>query len=367
MPITIQGLLKEVHALNGSDLHLVAGLPPMARVAGEMTPLQHPPLDAQALREILDPTMTDEHRKTLKAEQRANYSYAIAGQGRYRFNVCQSLGSYSATIRLLLASIPPLANLGLPAVVATLTERRAGIVLVTGSTGSGKSTTLAAMLQHVNLHGRPSKIVTIEDPIENLIPNGPPGRSVIMQREVGFDTPSFEDGLMDSLRQDPDIICVGEMRSPKSIMAALLAAETGHLVLTTLHTKDAAKSAQRIITAVSLEAQESLREQLAMTLDAVISQQLLPRSDRKGLVLVADILIATPATRQLVRENRLEQINDAILSGGHVGMVSKDAWLAKLFEKRIVSKETATANMRNPSLLGSAATQAAPALTQNAF
>ena len=197
--------------------------------------------------------------------------------------------------------------------------------------------------------GLPGKVITIEDPIETLFK---PCRSIFVQREVGIDTPSFDAGIIDSLRQDPDILCIGELRERKSIHAAMLAAETGHLVLTTLHTRDASKTAQRIVGAMETAEQDVIREQLAMTLEAVLSQELLPRADGKGLVVACEILIATPAVRQLIRENKLEAINDAIQSGMSAGMISKDASIKNLYQKKIITRETAAGAMRNPEILG---------------
>jgi len=242
----------------------------------------------------------------------------------------------------------PLSSLGLPPVVGNLAHRRSGIIFVTGSTGSGKSTTMAAMLEWINQTGRPGKVITIEDPIETLFK---PCRSIFVQREVGTDVPTYDIGIMDALRQDPDILCIGEMRDANSIRAALLAAETGHLVLTTLHTRDASKTAQRIISAVPNSDQEALREQLASTLEAVISQELLPRADGKGLVIACEILIATPATRQLIRENKIEAMNDAIQAGAQVGMISKDASIKNLFLKKLITKEAAAEHVRNQEIL----------------
>ncbi|MDD5629076.1 MAG: type IV pilus twitching motility protein PilT, partial [Elusimicrobia bacterium] len=243
----------------------------------------------------------------------------------------------------------PLSALGLPPVVGTFVHKKSGIIFVTGATGSGKSTTMAAMLEWFNQTGRPGKVITIEDPIETIFK---PCRSVFVQREVGVDTPSFDAGIIDSLRQDPDVLCIGELRDPKSIYAAMLAAETGHLVMTTLHTRDASKTAQRIVTGVSGSEQDIIREQLSMTLEAVISQELLPRADGKGLVVSCEILIATNAVRQMIREGKLDMINDAIHSGGQLGMMSKDTSIKNLFSKKIITREVAMEHMRNPETLG---------------
>lgn len=346
--VVLSTLLLDVVSRGGSDLHLIHGIPPIARIGGEIGALPYPVMTSERIYALLEPSLNDVHKQTLKSELRVNFSSSIGDAGRFRFNLYMATGTVGATIRVIPTKTYPLASLGLPPIVGNLALKRSGIIFVTGSTGSGKSTTLAAMLDWVNQNGRPGKVVTIEDPIETLFK---PCRSIFVQREVGVDTPSFDMGIMDSLRQDPDILCIGELRDAASIRAALLAAETGHLVMTTLHTRDAAKSAQRILTAVGGGDQDALREQLAMTLEAVVSQELLPRADGKGLVVACEILIATPAVRQLIRENKLEAINDAIQSGSQVGMVSKDQSVKNLFQKRIIAKETALEHMRNPEML----------------
>lgn len=342
-------LLQDVVSRGGSDLHLIHGIPPIARIAGEIGALPYPALTSESIMTLLDPFIDDNLRAAFKEEGRLNFSRTLGDTGRFRFAMHQSLGTAGATIRVIPTKTYPLSSLGLPPVVGTLANRRSGVIIVTGSTGSGKSTTMAAMIEYINQTGRPQKIITIEDPIETVFK---PCRCVFVQREVGVDTPSFDMGTVDALRQDPDILCIGELRDAKSIKAALLAAETGHLVLTTLHTRDASKTAQRIVTAVEQDNQEALREQLAMTLEAVISQELLPRADGKGLVVACEILIATSAVRQLIRENKLEAINDAIQSGMQVGMISKDASIKNLFQKKLITRETAVEHMRNPELLG---------------
>lgn len=346
--IDLPVLLADVVSRGGSDLHLIHGIPPIARIAGEIGALPYPAMTSESILSILDPYLQDFHRETFKKEMRVNFSYTIIDVGRFRFNLYMATGTAGATIRVIPVKTYPLSSLGLPPIVGNLAHKRAGIIFVTGSTGSGKSTTMAAMLEWVNQTGKPGKVITIEDPIESLFK---PCRSIFVQREVGVDTPTFDIGILDSLRQDPDIICVGEMRDSESIRAALLAAETGHLVVTTLHTRDASKTAQRIVSAVPNADQDSLREQLAMTLEAVISQELLPRADGKGLVLACEILIATSAVRQLIRENKLEAINDAIQAGAQVGMVSKDSFIKNLYSKKMITKEVALEHMRNPDLL----------------
>lgn len=346
--IDLPTLLADVVSRGGSDLHLIHSIPPIARIAGEIGALPYPAMTSESILAILNPYLQDFHRDTFKRELRVNFSHTIADTGRFRFNLYMATGTAGATIRVIPTKTYPLSSLGLPPIVGNLAHKKSGIIFVTGSTGSGKSTTMAAMLEWINQTGKPGKVITIEDPIESLFK---PCRSIFVQREVGVDTPTFDIGILDSLRQDPDIICVGEMRDAESIRAALLAAETGHLVVTTLHTRDASKTAQRILSAVPNADQDSLREQLAMTLEAVISQELLPRADGKGLVLACEILIATSAVRQLIRENKLEAINDAIQAGSQVGMVSKDSFIKNLYSKKMITKEVALEHMRNPDLL----------------
>jgi twitching motility protein PilT len=342
-------LLQDVVSRGGSDLHLIHGIPPIARIAGDIGALPYAALTTESIDDLLSPYLDESRRKLFKSELRLNFSQTLDEVGRFRFSLYMSLGTTGATIRVIPTKTYPLSALGLPPVVGTLANRRSGVILVTGATGSGKSTTMAAMIEYINQTGRPGKIITIEDPIETIFK---PCRSVFVQREVGVDTPTFEIGTLDALRQDPDILCIGELRDAPSIRAALLAAETGHLVMTTLHTRDASKTAQRIVTAVNQENQESMREQLAMTLEAVLSQELLPRADGKGLVVAVEILIATPAVRQLIRENKLEAINDAIQAGMAQGMISKDASIKNLYQKKIITREIAAEHMRNPELLG---------------
>ncbi|MBI5629890.1 MAG: PilT/PilU family type 4a pilus ATPase [Elusimicrobia bacterium] len=346
--ISLTGALHEVMLNRGSDLHLVEGAPPIARVAGELKTLPYPPLSETRIEELIAPILSDERKEAFQRERRLHFSHTILGLGRFRVSLHRSMGKIGATLRILSTKIFPLSNLGLPPILGQLAARPSGIIFVTGTTGSGKSTTLAAMLEHINQEANPGKIVTVEDPIEMIFR---PCRSIFVQKEVGSDTPSFEAGILDSLRQDPDVICIGELRDSQSIYAALLAAETGHLVLTTLHARDASTVAQRIITAVSSQDQDIVREQLAASLEAVVSMELLPRKDKKGLVPAVEVLVATPAIRQMIRENNLGAINDAIHSGSRNGMISKDSCLKKLYGEDQISKETALSRMRNPELL----------------
>ncbi|MBI4349684.1 MAG: PilT/PilU family type 4a pilus ATPase [Elusimicrobia bacterium] len=346
---TIETLLQDTVNKGGSDLHLVHGCPPCQRIAGNIVAMSHPAVDTRAIFTLVQPFLNASHGKIFEAEGRLNVAFGINGLGRFRLNLCKTQGAVAASIRAVPNKIYPLSSLGLPPICATLTTKTKGIIFVTGATGTGKSTTMAAMLAHINHTGRRGKVVTVEDPIETLFQ---PDRCIFIQREVGVDTPSFELAIQDAMRQDPDILCVGEMRSADAMKGAITAAETGHLVITTLHTMDAAKTAQRIVSAVQPEEQETMRDQLCNALEAVISQELLPRADGKGQVLAAEILLATPAVRRLIRENKLEAIYDILQTGSNLGMISKDASVKALYQQKIITRETALGSMRNPDLLG---------------
>ncbi len=352
MDYDLSVLLMNVASRGGTDVHLMHGMAPVARIAGALGVLPYKPLSSDVIRELLSPYMNEAQQAIFQKENRVNCGHTI-GEGRYRFNIYMALGMIGAAIRILPRKTYPLSSLGLPPVVGTLAYRKSGIVFVTGPTGSGKSTTMAAMLDCVNQDGRPSKIITIEDPVETIFR---PCHSVFVQREVGIDTPSFVMGIMDSIRQDPDILCIGELRDEKSIYAAMTAAETGHLVLTTLHTRDAATTAQRLVSAVPAGDQETLRDQLASTLEAVISQELLPRADGKGVAVACEVLVSTPAVRQMIRENKLEAINDVIQAGMKYGMITKDIAIKNLFAGGIITREVALEHMRHPENLNSAFT-----------
>ncbi len=358
--LTLNQLLQEAITVGGSDLHLIQGTSPMVRVSGEIAALKHPALYSDQIMALVKPFIDENESESFKKECKLHFSRSIESLGRFRFSIYRALGTVGATIRIITSKIYPLASLGLPPIVGNLITRRTGIILVTGPTGSGKSTTMAAMIEQVNQNGRPQKIITIEDPIETIFK---PAHCIFVQREVGVDTPSFEMGTLDALRQDPDILCIGELRDAKSIQAAMLAAETGHLVITTLHTRDASKTAQRIISSFPEADQQALSEQFASTIEAVISQELLPRADGKGMVLAPEILIATSAVRQLIRERRLEAINDAIQAGTSVGMVPKDMWLKNLLQKSVISRETALAAAHNVQMID----EKAPPPKENLF
>jgi twitching motility protein PilT len=345
----LESLLKDLVGKGGSDLHLLHGYAPIYRVSAEVTAFSQTPLNTEDIWKLVEPYVDTQSKETFERDCRVNVSFTVNGIGRFRMNVAKAQGTISASIRAIPNKIYPLSALGLPPIVGQLTQKKKGIILITGATGSGKSTTMAAMLDHINKVGRPGKVVTIEDPIETLFA---PQKCFFLQREVGVDTPSFELGIQDALRQDPDIICIGELRNSDSIKAALTAAETGHLVLSTLHTPDSAKTAQRIISSFPGNEQETIRDQVATTLEAVISQHLLPRADGKGLVLAIEVLIATPAVRQLIKKGDLGQLYDILQTGTSQGMISMDASIKQLFQRKMIKREVALGLIRNASLLG---------------
>ena len=344
----LDGLLAEAVSQGASDVHLIHGLPPILRITGQIVTTSKPAVDTTKIWSMTSSYLNERQLKCFQEDMRVNVAFTTPA-GRFRMNLCMSLGTVSASIRAIPNKIFPLSALGLPPIVGTLTQKRRGIIFVTGATGTGKSTTLAAMLDHINRSGSGTeKVVTVEDPIETLFK---PMKCVFLQREVGVDCPDFDMGIEDALRQDPDIMCIGEMRTAASIRAALLAAETGHLVLTTLHTPDAAKTAQRIISMFPGDEQETIRDQLCNSLEAIISQELLPRADGKGLILAIEVLLATPAIRSLIKKGEIEQIYDLLQTGSSQGLISKDASLKALYQRQLITREVALGHMRNPQLL----------------
>lgn len=327
---------------NASDIHLVYNLPPKFRIIGE-------------LRSLIDYVLTDndciDYAKQLSGEENyktfmdiGEYDLAktICGT-RVRINIFKQMGHISIAMRLLNDNIPILETLGLPPAVHNLTELKRGIVIVTGQTGSGKSTTLASILDSIN-HTRRTHIITLEDPIEYIYK---PDLSIINQREIGKDTKSYDAGLYATLREDPDIILLGEIRSPAAIETALTAAETGHLVFTTLHTGSASDSIDRIVDAFSEAKQRQIRMQLSMTLVAVISQQLIPKKDGSGRILASEFMLVNSAIRNLIREGKTPQIDNVIATTAESGSITMDNALIKLVRERKISAENARLSARN--------------------
>ncbi|AEG15542.1 twitching motility protein [Desulfofundulus kuznetsovii DSM 6115] len=355
-------IIAQAAKLNTSDVHLTVGLPPVYRINGVLLPLDAPelkgkldvikeeqikalaPEDTQALaREIMTP---DQYAR-FKEKGELDFSYGVPGVTRVRVNVFRQRGSVAMVMRLLSTRIPTFQELGLPEVLGYLARRPNGLVLVTGPTGSGKSTTLAAMIDLINREKR-LHIITLEDPIEYLHKHN---LCIINQREIGQDTQSFASALRAALREDPDVILVGEMRDLETIATAITAAETGHLVLATLHTSSAAETIDRIIDVFPPSQQQQIRIQLANTIEGIVSQQLIPRHDRPGRVLALEVMVATPAIRNLIREGKTYQIPSQMQTGARYGMQTMDTSLRLLYQKGMISREELLNRARDPETL----------------
>jgi len=346
-PVKMDDLLKMIVANGASDLHIVVGSPPMMRLHGKLVPLAEPVISPAASQELVAAIMKKNDADMLADHREVDFAHSLPGISRFRVNACFQRDSVSAVLRAIPGMPPALETMGLPPVVIEMTKRSRGLVVVTGPTGSGKSTTLAAMINYIN-RTQAVRIVTIEDPIEYLHNND---RSVISQREVGRDTLSFQNALRSALRQDPDVILVGEMRDLETIALALTAAETGHLVFGTLHTTSAPESVNRIVDVFPPEAQEQVRMQLSGVLEAVFTQALVPQSDGQGRVCAMEILLGTPAVRNLIRENKTAQMFSAIQTGSSVGMQSLDKCLASLVADGAISLEAALERATHPEEL----------------
>ncbi len=344
-------LLRTMVEVRASDLHLGVGSPPMVRVDGGLRALEgFPVIDQARMRDLIVPSLDPDARRTLEEERELDYSQSIPGLSRFRGNLLWQRGTLGAVYRAIPQRPLTLEELGLPASVAQLARRPRGLVLVTGPTGSGKSTTLAAMIDHVNRNFA-HHIVTIEDPIEFLHKNQ---RSLIRQRELGSDTRSFAAALKHVLRQDPDLILVGEMRDLETISLAVTAAETGHLVFGTLHTNSAASTVDRIIDVFPGGQQQQIRMQLAATLQGVLSQTLVPKAKEPGRACAIEILIANHAVRNLVREGKTHQIENLMVSGATAGMQTLNASLAQLVKSGVVSLDSAIEKSNHPDDLRAA-------------
>jgi twitching motility protein PilT len=328
LPPDILELLRETVNRGASDLHLVADAPPMARLNGALTPIHDQVLDAEMTRDLVFSLLTEHQRARLEEDWELDFAVQVEGLGRFRGNAHFARSALEAAFRFIPAEIPDLLTLGHQPIVSKLCELESGLVIVTGTTGSGKSTTLAAMIKFLS-EQRAGVIVTIEDPVEFVFRNA---RSVVKQREVGSDTHSFAAALRHGLRQDPDVILVGEMRDQETIAAAVTAAETGHLVLGSLHTTDAPGAFTRMVDVFPGDQQPQIVAQLANSLKGIISQRLLPREDGRGRVLASEIIVANTAVRAVIREKKWEQLDDS---------------LAALYANRQISKEEAYFHARD--------------------
>ncbi|HEY9867639.1 MAG TPA: type IV pilus twitching motility protein PilT [Candidatus Obscuribacterales bacterium] len=352
MPIEMQEILQLCFDRGASDLHLKATQPPIIRVAGKLIRTDFDPLTKDEVQRLVFSILTPEQRRTLEQTYELDCSYGVEGLGRFRVNVYKDRGNYAAALRTIASRVPSIEDLGLPPVVKEIAHKPRGMVLVTGPTGSGKSTTLAAMIDWIN-ENRSEHILTIEDPIEFMHPNK---KSVVSQRELGADTKSFANALRAALREDPDIILVGEMRDLETIQLALTAAETGHLVFGTLHTSSAAQTIDRVVDVFPPSQQQQVRVMLSNGLVAVLSQTLLPKLQQqpggspvtKGRVLALEIMINTPAIANLIRESKTAQIYSSIQMGGQQGMQTLESHLAQLVKNNLVTFEDALAKTSRP-------------------
>jgi twitching motility protein PilT len=337
-------LLRRMVDGEASDLHLKEGNPPVLRVDGELRSQELPALSAAAMGSILKEITNEEQRERFEEEKELDFAYTAAGSGRFRVNAALQRGSITLAFRLVKESIPSLEELGLPEICGSLALKPRGLVLVTGPTGCGKSTTLAAMIEHLNERER-RHVVTIEDPIEYVHRNK---KCLISQRELGADTRSFAAALTHALRQDPDVILVGEMRDLATIGAALTAAETGHLVLATLHTPSAPQTIDRVIDVFPPHQQQQVRVQLSLVLEAVLCQTLVPKIHGEGRVPAMEIMVATSAIRNLIREGKTHQLLNVIQTGAQSGMRTLDQALAALSQGGVIRPEDALERCQNP-------------------
>jgi twitching motility protein PilT len=347
MDFDFSDVLLTVLERNASDLHLTSGAPPMIRQHGKLHPLDYPALTPQQTREVVYSILTNDQRQRLETDWQIDFAYSIPGKARYRVNAYFQRASLSAAFRLIPSEMPKLRDLALPPVLQEFTKKPRGFVLVTGPTGSGKSTTLAAMLDSIN-DERHEHILTIEDPIEFLHRHK---KCIVNQRELGADAQTFALGLKAALRQDPDVILVGEMRDLETISTALTAAETGHLVFATLHTQDTAQTVDRIVDVFPPDQQQQVRVQLSVSLQGIVTQQLLPKADGTGRTVATEVLVPTPAVRNLIREGKTHQIYSALQTGGQFGMQTMDASLAGLVREQKITRELAEARSSTPEEL----------------
>jgi len=343
----IDELLHIVVDRNASDLHICQGEAPVIREDGALKRLNFEKFTSQILQRMMYEIISDDNINRFETTLELDFSYQLPRRARFRVNMYRDRGSCAAAFRLIPQKIPTVRDLNLPPLLETLTDKPRGLILVTGPTGSGKSTSLAAMINHININ-KAVHIITIEDPIEYLHTHK---QSVINQRELGGDTKSFSNALRASLREDPDVLLVGEMRDMETISLAITAAETGHLVFATLHTNNAAESVDRIIDVFPPGQQEQIRVQLSNNLQAIISQQLLPRAGAPGRIPANEIMLASPAIRNLIREAKTHQIPSMIQTSGNLGMITMDQCLRDLYLKGYVTLEEVFSRCQNPDEL----------------
>jgi twitching motility protein PilT len=344
MALHLNDILTDLVQRDGSDLHLKVGQPPFFRIYGRLTRTDYPTLTPELIRELIYAILSEEQIQRLERQRELDMAYELSGVSRFRVNLFHQQGNLGGVFRVIPSRVRTIDDLGLPQVLKKIALLRRGLVLVTGPTGSGKTTTLAAMVDYIN-ENRRAHIITIEEPIEYWHEDKV---ASITQREVGADTESFAEALRHVMRQNPDVILVGEMRDLETIALAITAAETGHLVFSTVHTIDAPQTIDRIIDAFEPDRQPQIRVQLSTTLQAVISQQLVPRCDRPGRVAAMEIMVVTPAIRTLIRQGRTDQIYSHVKAGAELGCQMLDDHLFQLVKDGIVSFEDAFMKCSNP-------------------
>jgi twitching motility protein PilT len=344
----IDALLRIMVGRNASDLHLRVGSHPMLRIDGKLVPItDYPPLTIEDTEKIFSSISTPERKKTFDSDLELDTAYSVSGIGRFRVNVMKQRGTIAFSIRSVPFTVPTIDSLHLPDILKYLILKPRGLIVVTGPAGSGKSTTMAAMIDYLN-ETESRNIITIEDPIEYLHHNK---KSIIAQRDLGDDTRSFDLALIHALRQDPDVIYIGEMRDLTTIATAIRAAETGHLVMGTLHTTDAAQTIDRMIDIFPANQQGQIRIQLSQVLEAILTQCLLPRIEGEGRVAAFEILLATPAVRNLIRMGKTHELPNVMHLSTKEGMQTLDQSLARLVKSQIVSQEVASMKSSNPAQL----------------
>ena len=343
--VTLEELLQLLVERGGSDLHVTAGAPPKIRIDGRLISTEHDIMDAEMSQKIVYSVLDNEQIARFEKNLELDMSFGISGLGRFRTNVFQQRGAIGAVLRIIPYEIKSYQQLGLPgSLCEDLCSLPKGLILVTGATGSGKSTTLAAMIDYIN-RGRNEHIMTVEDPIEFVHRN----RSCLVnQREVGNDTHGFKAALRTVLRQDPDIVLIGEMRDQETIEAALTISETGHLTFASLHTSDAVQTVNRIVDVFPAYQQQQVRTQLSFTLQAVFCQQLMPRADGRGRVLAAEVMVANSAVRSLIRDDKVHQIYSIIQTGGKHGMQTMNQSLYELYRKKYITYDDALGHSSDP-------------------
>ena len=344
LPFTMDEALKTTVARGASDLHLTVGLPPMLRIAGKLVPTEYPRLMPDMTKRLVYSILNDKQKEKFEKEWELDCSHGVRGFGRFRVNVFKQRGCVGASLRAIASSIPSRLELNLPPIVDDTVLRPHGLILVTGATGMGKSTTLACMLDIIN-STKAVHIITIEDPIEYIHPHK---KAMVNQRELGQDTLSWKNALRGTLREDPDVILVGEMRDLETMQGTLTAAETGHLVFATLHTSDASQTVDRIVDVFPPHQQQQIRVQLAAVLEAVISQQLIPHASGVSRVPACELLISTSAIRNLIREGKTHQLYNAIQTGSKRGMQTMEQSLLDLYDAQQITYEDAINHTMHP-------------------